>query len=83
MDAHGHAESGLEQMLWAYLLGQVSVLKAQGVELSGAEMHLSRKDLSAMFIACTSIEPTRAELDKWMGDLNRLLPFMQNPKVSP
>lgn len=94
MDAHGRAECGEEQMLWAYMLGKAAQMKEDHPNAAPGSMDLklTKVELQAMYRAVTGqefvngIARTKAgiswlEVKRWVVDLQNLLPYFKDPRI--
>lgn len=91
MDANGHAEDGLEQMLWMYILGAAHEKKRAHAERSdalrlgvtvppGFALSLNLAELRDAYQSACGIQPDREDLKRWLDQIQTLLPYFQPPK---
>ena len=80
MDANGRLEDGFEQMLHMYLLGQLSVYKMNPQLEVPKTFMFNLADLRKAYEQICGVVPDDAVIRRWIGQLNDLLPYLQNPK---
>lgn len=77
MDAYGHAEDGLEQMLWMFVVGAASASRpADGKPIALA---INMRDLREAYRSTCGIVPDDRELKRWLGQMQSMLPYLQAP----
>jgi hypothetical protein len=80
MDANGRAEDGLEQMLWMFVVGAASATKATRPPLASESLEINMRDLREAYRNACGIVPDDAELRRWIGQMQAMLPYLQAPK---